>query len=150
MTTRPPHSDDYLIDGVLTPPELCRLVSKGVTEMVRAAYAAYGEVDFRVVAWARAIELAGERYATCANASSADVGNRESCADVSDAGAGPSRSAQFDRDLLNAAEVAKEVGCTPANVRDLVRRGRLVPARCRPYMFTATEAHRLIQSRKSA
>jgi hypothetical protein len=149
MTARPPTSDDYLIDGVRTPPRVCRLITSLLTNNVRAAYQEYGKVDDELVAWVSAVELAGARYASRADTSSADVGSRESFVDVSGASAGPPQSAQFDHDLLSTAEVAKELGCTPANVRDLIRRGRLVPARTRPYMVAAAEARR-IQSRKSA
>jgi len=150
MTTHPPHSDDYLVDGVIWPARACRLIAPYLVRDLRSVCEQFGAVDPEVVALVCAMERAGARYLARANASTADGGNRESFVNASDANAGAPQSAQFDHDLLSTAEVAKEVGCSTANVRDLVRRGRLAPARTRPYMFTATEARRLIQSRQSA
>jgi len=136
MTARPPHPDDFVSDGVNCPGRVCRLITSTLTDNVRTAYQEYGRVDLELVAWVRAVELAGERWTSYANAS-----------ESTSPPAGPPNS---QSDLLSTSEAAELLGCKAPNVRDLVRRHRITPARTSPYLFERAEINRLIRTRKSA
>ena len=136
MTARPPTTGDFVVDGVVCPGRICRLVAPTLARNVRAAYAAYGKVDDELVAWVSAVELAGERWTSYANAS-----------ESTSPPAGPPNS---QSDLLSTSEAAELLGCKAPNVRDLDRRHRITPARTSPYLFERAEINRLIRTRKSA
>jgi hypothetical protein len=150
MTARPPTTGDFVVDGVVCPGRICRLVAPTLARNVRAAYAAYGKVDDELVAWVSAVELAGARYAARANASSPDVGSRESFADASDPDGQSPRSAQCNYDLLTTADAATTLGITPAGVRDAAKHGRLSAARCKPYLFDPAEVARFATTRRKS
>jgi hypothetical protein len=148
MTTHPPQSDDYLIDGVICPGRICRLLAPYLTRDVRAAAAQFGEVDAEVAAFVRAVERAGDRYTTCAQAGSPDGGNRASFADASNGDAGPGQSAQSDYDPLTTADAATRLGLTSSAVRDAVKHGRLTAVRRSPYLFDPAEVDRFATTRR--
>jgi hypothetical protein len=150
VTARPPHSDDYLVTGVIWPARACRLIAPYLVRDLRAVCERYGAVDPEVVALVCAMERAGARYTACANASAADGVNRESHADASNGDAGAGQLPQLHRDLLTAANAAKQLGCTSSAVRDAVKHGRLTAVRRSPYLFDPAEVARFATTRRQS
>src|ERR1700733_12606405 len=134
MTTRTRPSD-FDLDGVICPPRVCRLVASTLARDLRAAFNAYGRVDDELAAWIRAVELAGDRFASRLDASGPDASTRTTFADASGPDVRGSDYEKLEYELITAAHAAEVLGCTASNVRDLVNRGRLTPAQRRPYLF---------------
>lgn len=127
-------ASDFVLDGIMTPGRVCRIVTPALLRDLKAAATAGQVVDPQVGAWIRAVVQAGEDWAACVDARKADDG-----AD------GPSSS---PHDLQTVADVAKRLRCTQANVRRLIVAGQLATVRRKPYLIDRAEVDRLIQERR--
>lgn len=87
---------------------------------------------------------------TKACASASDSG-RDTCVGVREVGDGQVSGHAGAYDLLDSAEAAAILGCTPANVRDLARRGRLAAHRAgRGWVYPARAVIALAERRAAS
>ncbi|WP_194786762.1 helix-turn-helix domain-containing protein [Mycobacteroides abscessus] len=97
---------------------------------------------------ARLSALQDKLAKACASAS--DSG-RDTCVRVRDVGDAQHSGHAGAYDLLDSAEAATILGCTPANVRDLARRGRLAAHRAgRGWVYPARAVIALAERRAVA
>jgi len=129
-------SSDFVLDGIMTPGRVCRIVTPALLRDLQAAKTAGQLVDMQVAAWVRAVVQAGEEWAACANARKSDPD--------------PQPPAHSLCDLLTVADVAARFGCSAANVRRLIGEGQLAPARRKPYLIDRAEVERLIRQRRDS
>jgi DNA-directed RNA polymerase specialized sigma24 family protein len=123
-------SGPFRFEGIITPPRVCRIITPTLLRALRVNVGAYGAdaIDSEVAAWIRAVQVEGERT---------------TCADASESIVDPANAPLLEGNVqLTTTEAADELGCTPSNVRDLARRGRLEPVRRKPLLFDRTEVQR--------
>jgi hypothetical protein len=120
---------DFAVHGVICPPRICRMITPSLIKSLDEAMKDQQCVDPELMVWIRAVDLEGRRWATNADVSIPNASSDE-----------PPQS--DDHAQLTAADLASELGCTPANIRFHVRKGHLTPARRDPMLFDRSELDR--------
>ncbi len=128
---------DFYFAGLITPSEVCRHATPAHRDYEEKARRNGWTLNPGYMLWTRAVELEGQRWST--------DGGVSQTAPISEI---PSQS-NYEQCTTN--DLAKEFGCTPGNIRDHVRRGRLSPARREPHMlFDRAEVERFKEWRQES